>query len=62
MLRGKTHVGDDFVALRIPRSQGDSMCPANLVEVSSVNQLPAREARLPKVLTHLWAPVTLGSP
>lgn len=41
----------------MPRSQGDSRCPTNLVEFSSVNQVSAREACLSKVRLHLRAPV-----
>lgn len=57
-LRGKACVGDGFVALQMPHSQGHSRCPANLVWFSSVNQLSAREACLSQVRPHLRALIT----
>lgn len=43
-LRGKACVGNGSVALKMPPSQGDSECPANLAEFFSCrHQLSARE-------------------
>lgn len=43
-LRGTVCVGNGSVALKMPPSQGDSGCPANLMEfLSCRNQLSARE-------------------
>lgn len=51
VLRGKTRVGNGFVALKIPPGQGDSGC---LVEsLSWISQLSAREACLSKMLTDM---------